>query len=99
MLRIGVSIRRVAYQRSAEAQPLPRTRSRRRLCLERHPSGQPDTRPRRVRDIIPGMIGFFSRRARPCFLSLALQGGGAHGAFTWGVLDRLLEDPALRIDG
>ena len=25
-------------------------------------------------------------------LSLALQGGGAHGAFTWGVLDRLLED-------
>ena len=25
-------------------------------------------------------------------LSLALQGGGAHGAYTWGVLDRLLED-------
>src|SRR5687768_1599754 len=25
-------------------------------------------------------------------LSLALQGGGAHGAFTWGVLDRLLEE-------
>ena len=24
-------------------------------------------------------------------LSLALQGGGAHGAYTWGVLDRLLE--------
>lgn len=32
-------------------------------------------------------------------LSLALQGGGAHGAFTWGVLDRLLEEPALSIDG
>jgi NTE family protein len=29
----------------------------------------------------------------------ALQGGGAHGAFTWGVLDRLLEEPWLRIDG
>lgn len=28
-------------------------------------------------------------------LNLALQGGGAHGAFTWGVLDRLLEDPRL----
>lgn len=27
-------------------------------------------------------------------LSLALQGGGAHGAFTWGVLDVLLEDPS-----
>ena len=32
-------------------------------------------------------------------LSLALQGGGAHGAFTWGVLDRLLEDQRLVIDG
>jgi NTE family protein len=30
-------------------------------------------------------------------LALALQGGGAHGAFTWGVLDRLLEEPGLRI--
>ena len=25
-------------------------------------------------------------------ITLALQGGGAHGAFTWGVLDRLLEE-------
>ena len=25
-------------------------------------------------------------------INLALQGGGAHGAFTWGVLDQLLED-------
>jgi NTE family protein len=32
-------------------------------------------------------------------LSLALQGGGAHGAFTWGVLDRLLEEPLLQFDG
>ena len=32
-------------------------------------------------------------------LSLALQGGGAHGAYTWGVLDRLLEEPWLQIDG
>ena len=30
-------------------------------------------------------------------ISLALQGGGAHGAFTWGVLDRLLEDGRLEI--
>jgi NTE family protein len=30
-------------------------------------------------------------------VSLALQGGGAHGAFTWGVLDRLLEEPGLEI--
>ncbi|MBX9829281.1 MAG: patatin-like phospholipase family protein [Xanthobacteraceae bacterium] len=32
-------------------------------------------------------------------VDLALQGGGAHGAFTWGALDRLLEEPWLRIDG
>jgi NTE family protein len=32
-------------------------------------------------------------------VDFALQGGGAHGAFTWGVLDRLLEEPWLRIDG
>jgi len=30
-------------------------------------------------------------------IDLALQGGGAHGAFTWGVLDRLLEDDRLEI--
>lgn len=32
-------------------------------------------------------------------IDLALQGGGAHGAFTWGVLDRLLEEPHLQIEG
>lgn len=37
--------------------------------------------------------------ATPPALNLALQGGGSHGAFTWGVLDRLLEVPDLRIDG
>ncbi len=31
-------------------------------------------------------------------VNLALQGGGAHGAFTWGVLDRLLEDERLEIE-
>src|SRR5215472_4793529 len=35
----------------------------------------------------------------PLLVDFALQGGGAHGAFTWGVLDRLLEEPWLRIDG
>jgi len=32
-------------------------------------------------------------------VNLALQGGGAHGAFTWGVLDRLLEEPNLAFEG
>ena len=32
-------------------------------------------------------------------INLALQGGGAHGAFTWGVLDRLLEDERIAFEG
>jgi NTE family protein len=32
-------------------------------------------------------------------INLALQGGGSHGAFTWGVLDRLLDDERLTFDG
>ncbi|MCK9512027.1 MAG: patatin-like phospholipase family protein [Pigmentiphaga sp.] len=32
-------------------------------------------------------------------IQLALQGGGAHGALTWGVLDRLLDEPRLRLEG
>ncbi|HEX8986827.1 MAG TPA: patatin-like phospholipase family protein [Rhodocyclaceae bacterium] len=35
----------------------------------------------------------------PRRVNLALQGGGAHGAFTWGVLDRLLEDGRLAFEG
>jgi NTE family protein len=35
----------------------------------------------------------------PPTVNLALQGGGAHGAFTWGVLDALLEDGRLRFEG
>jgi NTE family protein len=34
----------------------------------------------------------------PARLSLALQGGGSFGAFTWGVLDRLLEEEDLELD-
>ncbi len=36
---------------------------------------------------------------KPLIVDLALQGGGAHGAFTWGVLDRILEEEWLLIDG
>jgi len=35
---------------------------------------------------------------RPVLVDLALQGGGSHGAFTWGVLDRLLEEPWIKIE-
>ena len=35
----------------------------------------------------------------PLAIDLALQGGGSHGAFTWGVLDRLLEDSSIEPSG
>lgn len=45
-----------------------------------------------------GLLQRFSRSA-PRRLNLALQGGGAHGAFTWGVLDALLGNPDLEFEG
>jgi len=39
------------------------------------------------------------RKGRGKPINLALQGGGAHGAFTWGVLDQLLDDGRLEIEG
>src|SRR5580692_596174 len=44
----------------------------------------------------PGRPRHGHRRKR---INLALQGGGAHGAFTWGVLDQLLADGRLTIEG
>lgn len=34
----------------------------------------------------------------PLLVDLALQGGGSHGAFTWGVLDRLLEEEGVKLE-
>ena len=45
------------------------------------------------------MVGGVSGPAPRKMVNLALQGGGAHGAFTWGVLDRLLEDGRIGFEG
>ena len=55
-----------------------------------------------VRPIVPKLASRTRRgggRRVPATLNLALQGGGAHGAFTWGVLDHLLEHGVRRIEG
>src|SRR5882672_11981129 len=44
-----------------------------------------------------GREAALSNRVRT--INLALQGGGAHGAFTWGVLDRLLDEKDLAFEG
>src|SRR6476469_5863646 len=51
------------------------------------------TPPRRERR--PGRV----RKGRRKPINLGLQGGGAHGAITWGVLDQLLDDGRLEIEG
>ncbi|EHR70185.1 putative esterase of the alpha-beta hydrolase superfamily [Burkholderiales bacterium JOSHI_001] len=58
-------------------------------------SSAPPHRPARKAASRPG------RRAAqgPAPVNLALQGGGSHGAFTWGVLDALLEDGSLELAG
>lgn len=35
---------------------------------------------------------------KPILIDLALQGGGSHGAFTWGVIDRILEEPRFLVE-
>ena len=40
-----------------------------------------------------------SASRKTVLVDLALQGGGSHGAFTWGVLDRLLEESWLQFEG
>jgi NTE family protein len=46
----------------------------------------------------PGETGGLAGPHAQKTVSLALQGGGAHGAFTWGVLDALLEDGRLAVE-
>jgi NTE family protein len=45
-----------------------------------------------------GSVGARKASREPVPIDLALQGGGSHGAFTWGALDRLLEEPWLKIE-
>ncbi len=49
----------------------------------------------------PGALAkwWHKRRKAASRLNLALQGGGAHGAFTWGVLDTLIADPRIELEG
>src|SRR5439155_25912533 len=52
--------------------------------------------PRLSHPFVTGYSRGHRTRAKP--INLALQGGGVHGAFTWGVLDQLLEDGRVRVE-
>lgn len=63
-------------------------------------SRQGEARPGgRASDAAPGKRTAPQTPAIVKTVNLALQGGGAHGAFTWGVLDRLLEEERINIEG
>ncbi|MFC7452523.1 patatin-like phospholipase family protein [Insolitispirillum peregrinum] len=81
----------VAFVPPAVETPSPAPSPSTRPARPARPRPQPRPQPR------PGSSAPL-RQQEDLPLALALQGGGAHGAFTWGVLDRLLEDPALRFD-
>jgi NTE family protein len=49
--------------------------------------------------LLPGRAAERKNAASTKRINLALQGGGAHGAFTWGVLEQLLSDERLAIEG
>ena len=51
------------------------------------------------RSLLPGRATEQKASASTKPINLALQGGGAHGAFTWGVLEQLLNDERLVIEG
>jgi NTE family protein len=54
-----------------------------------------------LKDVTSGVTRLLAGMRKPARkrINLALQGGGAHGAYTWGVLDHLLEDGRLDISG
>jgi NTE family protein len=52
-----------------------------------------------IQAVLPGRGGTPAGNPASKSINLALQGGGAHGAFTWGVLEHLLSDDRLVIEG
>lgn len=55
--------------------------------------------PHSFRALVKSCLPASRRQPRQVPLNLALQGGGAHGAFTWGVLDALLAEPRIVFEG
>jgi NTE family protein len=49
--------------------------------------------------LLPGRAAEAKNSPPPKRINLALQGGGAHGAFTWGVLEQLLADDRIAVEG
>ena len=52
-----------------------------------------------IKSIVRAIRGDPPPAPAPKRINLALQGGGAYGAFSWGVLDHLLDDGRLEIEG
>src|SRR5678815_5996142 len=77
------------------------TRSRRRLATKRDSPEMDAVRTRAASPAkrVASNVALGASAHPAGRLNLALQGGGAHGAFTWGVLDRLLNDESVQFEG
>jgi NTE family protein len=80
-------------------QPSPQGRRGSPTARARGAGRVPPARNRTSTTVQPAAPAHAAHGAGPCILNLALQGGGSHGAYTWGVLDALLEDPRPQFDG
>ena len=91
----GVRHRRAGRRRSpSSCAPTRRSRSPARPCRSMAAGPPRDRTPQERATRVEGLAGPKAEKT----VSLALQGGGAHGAFTWGVLDAILEDGRLAIE-
>jgi NTE family protein len=84
-------------QRDLRGSPLRARRQGRFSVASQH--GRPHVATMRQQTTPTRAAGRAASPSRQKRIELALQGGGAHGAFTWGVLDRLLADDAIAIEG
>src|SRR5215468_10902412 len=70
-----------------------------RRALRRAPPGDGQRMKKLLSSLLPGAAANARGEQKTKRINLALQGGGAHGAFTWGVLEHLLGDDRLVIEG
>ena len=77
--------------------PSPASASGSTTARKPRPGGRRRSQPSAAHEPTAGQAAASARG--PVRVELALQGGGSHGAFTWGVLDRLLEEEWLEIEG
>ncbi len=87
----GEQVKRVKPFLGGTMKKITRTTAARKAHMPPVQTAKPRSRP------VPSTSSSTNRNIKK--INLALQGGGAHGAFTWGVMDQLLDDGRIKIEG